>query len=40
MLNNKGVCIMKKLLIAVAALTSMSVNAGENQSLNQFMVNF
>ena len=28
---------MKKFLTAVAALTSMSVNAGENQSLNQFM---
>ena len=29
---------MKKLLTAVAVLTSLSVNAGENQSLHQFMV--
>ena len=29
---------MKKLLTAIAALTSLSINAGENQSLNQFMV--
>ena len=29
---------MKKFLIALAALTSMSVNAGENQSLHEFMV--
>ena len=29
---------MKKFLIAVAALTSMSVNAGNNQSLHEFMV--
>ena len=29
---------MKKFLIAVAALTSMSVNAGENQSLHEFIV--
>ena len=29
---------MKKFLIAVAALTSISVNAGENQSLHEFMV--
>ncbi len=35
---NKGVYIMKKLLTAVAALTSLSVYAGENQSLHEFMV--
>ena len=29
---------MKKFLIALAALTSMSVNASENQSLHEFMV--
>ena len=29
---------MKKFLIAAAALTSLSVNAGENQSLHEFMV--
>jgi hypothetical protein len=29
---------MKKFLIALAALTSMSINAGENQSLHEFMV--
>ena len=29
---------MKKFLTALAALTSMSVNAGENQSLHEFML--